>query len=137
MLSERELRRPTFSEGSWVELGDGQQWCIPKSKIRFKPRLVDGKIELGGGPTFGPEFDETMDVLFGVSEADGAEVARAKFEIACKLLLANYDIPFDDLADLVAWEPDDQGSDDRWDAMASTIMGLPPKPSADTSAAPA
>ncbi len=137
MLSERELRRPAFSEGTWVELGDGQRWCIPKAKIRFKPRLVDGKIELGGGPTFGPEFDETLDVLFGVTEADDAEIVRAKFEIACKLMLANYDIAFADLAELVAWEPDDPVSHERWRSMAAAIMGLPPKPSADTSAAPA
>lgn len=137
MLDEKALRKSTWVEGTWVELSDGQKWSIPKARIIFKPRLVDGKIELGGGPTFGPEFDPTLDVLFGVTEVDGAERLRAKFEIACKLIMANYDIAFDDLANLVTFEPNDPASDARWDLLITSIMGLPPKQRADTSDAPA
>jgi hypothetical protein len=65
-IDERACRKPGYSEGIKVTMADGQQWAIPKPRIRFKPRIVDGKVEIGGGPSFGPEFDDKLDVLFGV-----------------------------------------------------------------------
>jgi hypothetical protein len=85
-LDERSLRKPGFSEGSKVTLADGQEWVLPKPRIRFKPRIVDGKVEIGGGSSFGPEFDDKLDILLGVAEADPAERLRVKFEVAVRLL---------------------------------------------------
>ena len=92
LLDEKSLRKPGFSEGLKVILADGQEWTLPKPRIRFKPRIVDGKVEIGGGPSFGPEFDDKLDILFGVAEADPAERLRVKFEVAVRLLAANYDL---------------------------------------------
>ena len=78
--------KPGFSEGYRVTLADGQEWTLPKPKIRFKPKIVDGKVEIGGGPSFGPEFDDKLDILFGVVDAEPVERLSVKFEVAVRLL---------------------------------------------------
>jgi hypothetical protein len=129
MLDEKSRRKPGFSEGHAVTLADGQQWTLPKPRIRFRPRIVDGQVEIGGGPSFGPEFDAKLDILFGVADAEPAERLRVKFEVAVRLLLANYDLSADDLAALIVLEPGDPASDERWEQLCNAIMGIAPKPS--------
>ena len=129
MLDEKALRNPGFTEGYPVIMADGQAWTFPKPRIRFKPRIVDGKVEIGGGPSFGPEFDDKLDILFGVALADPAERLRVKFEVAVRLLAANYDLKPDDFAELIVLEPGDAASEERWDQLSSAIMGIAPKPS--------
>jgi hypothetical protein len=129
MLDEKALRKPGFQEGTKVTLADGQDWVFPKPRIRFTPRIVGGKVEINGGPSFGPELDNQLDILFGVAEADPAERLRVKFEIAVRLLAANYDLKPTDFARLIVLEPGDPASDERWDQLSSAIMGIAPKPS--------
>jgi hypothetical protein len=129
MLDEKALRKPGFRDGPKVTLADGQEWVFPKPRIRFKPRIVDGRVEIGGGPSFGPEFDLKLDVLFGVAQADPAERLRVKFEVAVRLLAANYDLKPDDFAELLVLEPGDPASDERWEELSRAIMGITPKPS--------
>jgi hypothetical protein len=132
MRDERALRRPTFSEGYKVTLADGQEWTLPKPKMRFKPQIVDGKVEVAGGPSFGPEFDEQLDVLFGVVDVEPIERLRVKFEVAVRLLSANYDLKPEDFGELIVLEPDDETSDQRWEQLTRAIMGIAPKPSPAT-----
>jgi hypothetical protein len=128
-LDERSLRKPGFSEGLAVTLADGQEWVLPKPRIRFKPKIVDGQVEIIGGCSFGPEFDDKLDILFGVTEADPAERLRVKFEVAVRLLATNYNLEPDNFAELIVLEPGDPVSDDRWDQLCNAIMGIAPKPS--------
>ena len=132
MLDEQKLRKPGFSEGYKVTLADGQEWTLPKPKIRFKPKIVDGKVEVAGGPSFGPEFDEQLDVLFGVVDVPPIERLRVKFEMAVRLLNANYDLKPEDFGELIVLQPDDQTSDERWEQLTRAIMGIAPKPSPAT-----
>ena len=37
VLDERSLRRPGWTEGRWIVLGDGRRWCLPS--LVFKPSL--------------------------------------------------------------------------------------------------
>jgi hypothetical protein len=129
MLDEKALRKPGFSEGPKVVLADGQAWTFPKPRLRFKPRIVDGKVEIGGGPSFGPEFDDQIDILFGVIDADPAERLRVKFEVAVRLLAANYDLRPNQFSALIVLEPGDPASDERWEQLCNAIMGIAPKPS--------
>jgi hypothetical protein len=129
MLDERALRKPEFSEGHRVVLADGQEWTLPKPRIRFKPRICDGKVEIGGGPSFGPEFDDQLDILFGIVEADPAERLRVKFEVAVRLLAANYHLGPRQFAELIVLEPGEPASDERWEQLSNAIMGIAPKPS--------
>ena len=128
-LDEKSLRKPGFSDGLRITLADGQAWILPKPRIRFRPRIVDGKVEIGGGPSFGPEFDDKLDILFGVVESDPAERLRVKFEVAVRLLAANYDLRPDQFAELIVLEPGDPASEERWEQLSSAIMGIAPKPS--------
>ena len=126
-LDEKSVRKPGFVEGSKVTLADGQEWMFPKPKLRFKPTIIDGRVEIGGGPSFGPEFDDKLDILFGVTDSDPSERLRIKFELAVKLLAANYDLQPDDFAELIVLEPGDPASDERWEQLSNALMGIAPK----------
>jgi hypothetical protein len=128
-LDEKSLRKPGFVEGIKVKLADGQEWMLPKPKLRFKPKIIDGRVEIGGGPSFGLEFEDKLDILFGVTDADPSERLRVKFEVAVRLLAANYNLEPDDFAELIVLEPGDAASDERWEQLSNAIMGIVPKPS--------
>jgi len=133
LLDEKALRKPGFSEGYKVTLADGQEWTFPKPRIRFRPRIgADGRVEVGGGPSFGQEYDQQLDILFGVAEVEPLERLRVKFEMAVRLLQANYSLTDNDLAELLVLELDDEASEDQWDQIASVVMGVAPKPSPAT-----
>jgi hypothetical protein len=110
-LEEKSLRKPGFVEGCKVRLADGQERTLPKPKLRFKPKIIDGRFEISGGPSFGPEFDDKLDILFGITDADPSERLRTKFELAVKLLAANYELEPDNFAELVVLEPGDRATD--------------------------
>ena len=127
-LDETALRKPGFAEGYKVRLADGQEWTFPKPRFRFRPKIgPDGRVEVGGGPSFGPEYDQQFEVLFGVVESDGFEQLRVKLEMAVRLLQSNYELTANDLAELLVLEPGDQASEDRWDELVRVLMGLGPK----------
>ena len=132
MLDEKALRRPTFAEGSRVKLADGQEWTFPKPRIRFKPRVVDGRVEIDGGATFGPEFDEKLEMLFGLGEIEGVERLRLQFEVAVRLLSTNYDLPRGAVGDLLVLEAGDPASEERWESITNVMLGISPKPSPAT-----
>jgi hypothetical protein len=132
MLDEKSLRKPSFTAGHAVTLADGQEWTFPKPRIRLKPKIANGKVEIGGGPSFGPEYDEQLDVLFGTVEVDPVERLRVKFEMAVKLLSANYDLKPEDYAELIVLEPGDPASDERWEQLSNVLLGIAPKHSPAT-----
>jgi hypothetical protein len=133
MLDERALRKPGFSEGYKVTLADGQEWTFPKPRIRFRPKIgPDGRVGVGGGPSFGPEYDGSMDVLFGIVEAEPIERLRVKFEMAIRLLQANYELTDSDLGELLELEPGDAANDERWKQITRVVMAISPKPSPAT-----
>jgi hypothetical protein len=127
MLDERGLRKPGFSEGCKITLADGQEWTLPKPKICFRPKVIGGRVEIGGGPSFGPEFDDELDILFGVSDPDPIERLRVKFDLAVRLLSANYVLTPENLGELLVLEPANEVSIGRWEQLTSAIMGVAPK----------
>jgi len=131
-LDERALRKPGFTEGYAVALADGQEWSFPRARIRFKPVVTDGRVEVGGGPSFGPEYDRQLDVLFGVADVEPIERLRVQFEMAVRLLRVNYALADDDLAELLALEVEDEASEARWEQITEALMGIAPKPSPAT-----
>lgn len=136
MLDEQTLRRASFVEGQWTELADGQKWCFPRPRIKFKPVFVDGKVDVGGGPSFGPEFDPSMDILFGIVDVDPLEKIRVKFEMAVRLLRVNYDLTDEHLSGLLELDPSDPASMERFAQLGQIFLGQAPKQLADTSVAP-
>jgi hypothetical protein len=132
MLNEAERRKPEFSEGYPVTMADGQRWILPKPRHRFRPKIVAGRVEIAGGATFGPESDGDLEILYGVVDVEPGEFLRIKFAMAVRLLLANYTLSDDEVAELVVLEPGDPASDERWTQMTEAIMGIVPKPSPAT-----
>jgi hypothetical protein len=129
MIDEKARRKAEFVEGYPVMLADGQEWWMPKPKFRFKPKFVNGRVEMTGGATFGPESDSELEILYGVVDAEAGEFLRVKFALAVRLLRVNYELTDDEVADLVVLEPGDAASEARWEAMTNALMGNSPKPS--------
>jgi hypothetical protein len=134
MLDETALRTSGFTEGCRVQLADGQEWSFPRPKFRFFPcRDANGKIAMGGRSTFDDEY-RTMISEF--QQADRDDVHRMwslKMQIACHLLLANYNLSDADLAELLSIDFEDETNVDMWTALTPVILSLPPKPSTDGS----
>ena len=56
-LDEQSLRRPEFTEGRKVTLGDGQEWVFPQPHAILYPVFgPDRKISLGFGYSYGYEY---------------------------------------------------------------------------------
>jgi len=135
MLDEKGLRKPGFSDGYPVTLADGQVWVFPGPRLRLHPRIgADGRVEIAGGRTFGPEMDSKLDVLFSASDdgSGGWDRLGVQFEVVVRLLLANYDLAPVDVETLLVYEPGDPASDQRWDEILEVVLGAAPKPSPAT-----
>ena len=130
MLDEKALRKSGFSEGYQVTLADGQAWTVPKPRFRFRPTFgPDGRTEVGGLPTFGAEYDQQIETLYGAGDVEPIESIRVRMDMAARLLRSNYSLTDDDLADLIVLDPGDAESLERWDELGRAVMGLVPKPS--------
>jgi hypothetical protein len=91
---------------------------------------------MGGGPTWGDEYAAMLDELVQCDEEAVFERIELQLRMASYLLLLNYDLADEDLADLLVLEADDPASKERWDAINPILLGQAPKPSADGSATP-
>ncbi len=128
-MTRKACASPGSARGSrslWPTAKNGR---FPSHGFASNHGFVDGRVEIGGGPSFGPEFDDKLDILFGVAEADPAERLRVKFEVAVRLLAANYNLEPDNFAELIVLEPGDPVSEERWEQLCNAIMGIAPKPS--------
>jgi len=131
MLDEKALRKPGFSEGYAIVLADGQAWTFPRPRLRLKPKVVGGQVEVLGERIFGPEFDSKLNVLFssGDDDSDGWARLGVQFEVVTRLLMSNYSLAGTDVEDLLVMEPGDPGSDERWGQINELVLGASPKPS--------
>lgn len=137
MLDQKALRRDTFSEGYEVELWDKQMWTLPKPRLKFRPILGDdGSVSPGCKSGFGPEYDEKLDILNCVVEANNWDYLTVAFEVLVRLLLANYDLTQQDVSDLIMFDPEDEDNQEQWKPIIRAIRGLVPKPTPDISDSP-
>ncbi len=137
MLDEPSLRRPGFSPGREVILGDGNAWRLPTPTIRLFPvRGENGRIEVGGGASFGAEYEALMDELAECDPADVTARLAIQFRLAALLLCRNYDLSDRNLRELLVIDADDDECRERWQAINTAMTGRAPKPSADGSVAP-
>lgn len=133
MLDEKALRKPGFSEGYQVTLADGQAWTMPKPRFRFRASVgPEGRTEVGGRPTFGPEYEQSIEALYGIGDVEPIESIRVRMDMAARLLRSNYDLTDDDLGDLIVLDTSDPASEERWEELSRAVMGRVPKPSPAT-----
>jgi hypothetical protein len=136
MLNEETQRRPEFQAGIAVELADGQQWHFPVPRVRLAPvRTPGGAWAVGVGRSGLPEYAHWAEVLLGLTEADPEEYWRIRMTAAATLLCLNYDLEGDELAELLAFEPDapDGPYTRRWMDIDAAVLGMVPKASPATS----
>lgn len=137
MLDEQALRRSTFSQGPEVTLGDGGKWSLPMPTLRLFPiRGEDGRIAVGGGPSFGADYEALMDDLTDCDPEDTTARLTIQFRMAAMLLTRNYDLTDRDLRELLVIDAEDPECRERWREINRVMTGRAPKPSADGSAAP-
>ena len=137
MPDERSTRRPDFTPGPAVVLGDGRTWTLPRPTLRLFPvRDAEGRIAVGGGPSFGAEYESLMDELAGCDPDDASARLTIQFRMAVLLLTRNYDLTDRDLRELLVVDADDPECRERWGAINQAMTGRVPKPSAGGSAGP-
>lgn len=137
MADERAARRPDFSAGAEVVLGDGRVWTLPRPTLRLYPvRDAEGRIAVGGGPSFGAEYEALMDDLADCDPDDASARLTIQFRMAALLLSRNYDLTDRDLRELLVVDADDPDCRERWGAVNRAMTGRVPKPSAGGSAGP-
>ena len=130
---EQALRRPTFEPGHAVELGDGQKWTMPPIRMRAFPRMrPDGTLEVPFRPMVGGELEALLDILFGVEKEPGyADMIECEIRIAAGLLVRNYDLPPEAVAELLTYIIGDDASEARWDRIRAVILGRDPDAGSD------
>jgi hypothetical protein len=131
-LDEAALRRPTWRDGHRITLSDGQEWTIPKPRLRLRPRFEGGRVVGTRDVEYAPEDDGLVDTLFGAGDAEPDAWIQARWELLARLLRANYDLSDLELAELVAIDPDDADGQERWTEITRALRGLGPKPSPAT-----
>jgi hypothetical protein len=131
-LDETALRRPTWRDGHKITLADGQEWTIPKPRLRLRPRFENGKVVGVRDVEYAPEDDSLVDTLFGAADAEADAWVAARWELLARLLRANYDLSDDALAELLVIDPEDASGSDRWSEITRRLRGLGPKPSPAT-----
>jgi len=131
-LDEAALRRPEFTEGHRIKLGDGQEWTFPKPRIRFFPvRDKSGGIDVGMKADFGEAHRETLAALMDRTGDDieaGVERFRLRLELAVGLLTQNYDLDDAALQTLLAMDFDDPALVEMWTKLGDVLQGRSPKP---------
>jgi hypothetical protein len=129
-LDEKMLRRPDWKPGVPVVLGDGQTWELRKPRVRWYPERADAKIKVlaSGSHEFGPESDELLGVYFGDVESMTWDFPTARFELAIRLLEANYSVTNEHFRELLYFERDDPGNEEMWKSIGAIFAGSVPKP---------
>jgi hypothetical protein len=137
-FDEQALRKPGWEEGTWIRLGDGQEWCFPKPWLRcFPAKGEDGRIYAAARETFGEDYEDLFDTL--LEAAEPYDQVSIQIEIAGMLLARNYELQNRHLRRLLPLEfnpalPNGEAMVAMWDAIKRVLLGYqPPKPSADGS----
>lgn len=136
-IAEADHRRLDFLAEVPVTLADGQCWHLKKPRLRFGGRLDGaGKPGLKMMCAFGTEYDERVEAYYRTHHDDAPDedeiLARilAEVDLAVGLLLANYDLDYDQAGALVQFDfhADATESDRaRRRVLLDTALGLAPK----------
>lgn len=129
-LNEQALRRPKFEDGAPVVLADGQEWRLPRPRVRLVPDDSDLGFKVRVAvPGDDGRFQELMDALD--DPASNRPAAARELAVARHLLLLNYDLTPAQVADLLQFgyhDNDPEGMAIR-EAVMGVAFGNGPKPS--------
>jgi hypothetical protein len=129
VLDEKALRRPGFRDDVRVRLADGQEWSLPKPRVKLSRRTgQDGSRRLVETAELGPDYAGHLEAYEEACES-GEGAALAMFDLAAALLRENYTLTDQQADTLLEFRPDDPENDVLWGAILSTARGRAPKPS--------
>jgi hypothetical protein len=136
---EAEYRRPDWREGVNVVMADGQAWALRKPVTRLVPSDNRFGVRVSLPGAFAAEFRAASDEYEGLpQDAEGADVAACELRIGQALLLSNYALSADELAEVLQFgyaEDDEEGRRIRAEVM-DVYSGRAPKPSAGGGGSP-
>jgi len=122
MLDERSLRRPSFQDGAWVRLADGNLWSfpLPGSVCENRGASADAGQTLPG-------------LVAAVCESeDRAELRRMELALAIHLLGRNYQLGPSEYQHLLDFPPDSPMLGAVQEAFHAVFLDhaacLPPRP---------
>jgi hypothetical protein len=134
MLDEKALRKPEWTEGDWITLGDGQPWSFPKPKLReWRPIFTEGRAKFSpySFPTHGAGYLLKLDELVN-TEAGIEQIAKIA-TLGADLLRQNYSLDDEQLGVLLSFhlieetgEPDETNRQ-MWRSICDCAAGLGPK----------
>lgn len=138
-LDEQSLRRPNvFAQEASVVLCDGQVWWLPKPRVVIKPVRGASGFTTRTSSTWGDDYYERVHRLMELSQSEDFEaVISAQMDLCCELLLRNYVLNDEQLAELIQFdvsaEPAPANIEMR-KTLLWTAQGISPKVSAPGSA---
>lgn len=131
MLDEKALRKPGFVEGARVTLGDGQEWSIPRPRLRLvSARTPEGDVAIKSSPLVAEHRQADMDAMLEAADRSWegdhegfVAYIMARARLATGLLLDNYDLDDAALATLLPVLFDDEPNAAMWDEIAGVLRG--------------
>jgi hypothetical protein len=144
-LDEAALRRPDFVEGVRVVLADSQSWSLRTPVVWFVPHDASPSgfrscTLLGPGDRFQDLLDARSAAMAKPEAAAAAEIIGAELALGRELLLANYRLTPDQVAQVLRFGYDaDSNPEGRRirDEVMDVVLGMGPKPQPDgTDASP-
>lgn len=137
MLDEAALRRPEFTEGEPIVLGDGQEWSFPRPILEVYPTPGDDGVYRFEGVRrriFGPDFERKLEAFAATAGKSYRDQLGALVQVAVDLLGRNYDLKPEDYGVMLPWRPRDDANDAMWGSIAEVVGGFAPKADAVGSA---
>jgi hypothetical protein len=126
-IDEATRRRTGFTAGLAVTLADGQEWIFPVPRLRVTPRRSGAGFVARVNRAGLPDYEGWVAVIVGDIPVDPEEAWSIRMTAAATLLLSNYELSDDELAELLVWESDDAASQERWEQITDAILGVVPK----------
>lgn len=134
-IDEQERRRPEFVGDVPVTLCDGGTWFLPKPRICLAPkRNATGFETRCAVMGWGHDYYSKLDALEVAGLKDDSVAAiNAEMDLACALLLRNYDLTDDELAEVLWFDMQDEANGAMRRRIMETAQGFAPKPDGDGS----
>ena len=132
-LDEKALRKPEFTEGPRLVLGDGQEWAFPKPHMRLYPQRDDeGKVYMAGSWTFGIDHDDRLDRYNDNDQGEVIDKLEAQLQMAAELLTRNYSLDNKALRRILPVSLQGEENLEMWRSILDVMTGtVGPTPSPD------
>ena len=135
MIDEASKRRAEWVEGEWVELEGGVKFSLPKPRVEYRIKNAGGMERATPAAEtsrrFGDRFWKLRDELSeSYDSEDAAAIYSAWGNMGSDLILRNYDLTPDEVADLLPVIELDESNQAMWGAISRLTMGIGPKPNA-------